>query len=554
MRTKKLFRLLGVFGLGLGLVVFYNNCGKGQTAENFTSFSSSGIVTYNAADICSEEDITVFSRGFHPFLSYTCKNCHVDGPGKGTFASPDVKTAFAGFMQVGYSKISQYAVSGSHNPPYTGSQNTEVISSFRLQWQTYQRDKAQCGTTTPVAEVYKPEFETASQLIPKINGTTTTTRVNGANVTITNFDRRVLTWNLNSSLVSLNGKTIPNLTGVQLSVTVTGMLIPSGETAYVFSLPTLKVGTSSLHVKGLNFRLNGFPISYATTFKNLDINAYMGTTALLSPGSLVSVGPLGASDTLAVQLNNIEIIDLPAPPPPPSVRFTLSNLTIQPTQLGIANKVTITVQVDGDMVDPISVPVQVASTYPSGEIPAVGIVGEGRNRFDWDYQFDPSTSTSLNINPSQKTVSFNVIFSDDLRNDPDKVLRLELGDPLGAVLGTNKTLRISLPDYNPAYTGSAPTFAQLMNPKSGILGVNCVKCHNSVQRQGGYDMTDYREMVSKGIIVPGNPNLLQHKMYRRIRADLAELEGLQSMPLDGYRPQNEIDLITEWLAAGAQNN
>jgi hypothetical protein len=546
--------------IGSTLLLSYNNCGKGRSADSATSsLSSLGVDSLNQADVCNEEEIDVFDRGYHQFLAETCKNCHINGPGKGTFASPDKAMAFSGFQMLGYDKISQYAVNNSHNPPYTGTQNLEIINSLRLQWQTFENMKATCngGTgATTATEVFTPEFETTAQTIPQITSTTTMVKVNGVDTSVTTFDRKVLTWDLNATLSTLNGKAVPNLNGAQLSVTVSGFRIPTGETAYLISLPMLKVGNNSLHVKGLNFRINGFAVSYATTFKRVDMNAYMGTSVLLSPGSLVSVGRLGASDTLAVQFGDLEIVTLAAPPPPPSVQFSVQSMTIQSNQLGYDHKVTIQVDVTGDNVDSISVPVNfdAATTYPPGEVVANSVLGMGQNRFDWDYRVDATTSTSLNFKPYQKSATFNLIFSDDLRADPAKVLRLSLGTPLGASLGTNSKLRISIPNYAPAPTGSAPTFSLLMNPKSGVLGINCVKCHNSVQLQGGYDMTDYQDMKNRGIIVPGNLDPNQHKMFRRMNADDPNLQGLQSMPLDGFLPRDQVDLVNQWILDGAKNN
>src|SRR5690606_10810300 len=130
---------------------------------------------------------------------------------------------------------------------------------------------------------------------PPIVGKTTTSRVGGADVTTTTYNREVLTWDLQKSLVSLNGKALRDLTGAQLSVTLRGMKLLTCESAYLISLPLLKVGNNSLHIQGLNFRLNGFPINYATTFKELDRRVYQNTTDLLSPGTLVSIGPLGTA-------------------------------------------------------------------------------------------------------------------------------------------------------------------------------------------------------------------------------------------------------------------
>lgn len=560
--SQSILRNLIFVGIGATTLIAYNNCGKGQTAESMSTQSSLGLSssTYNAADICSEDEINVFGRGYHQFLKETCKNCHIAGPGKGTFASPDLQSAWSGFSMLGYDKISQYAVNNSHNPPYTGSQNLEVINNLRIQWQTFQKDRATCGngssTTTTVSTVFSPEYETTTQMIPKINSSTSVIKVNGIDTSMTFYDRKVLSWNLANTLGSLKGKAIPNLVGAELSVTVTGFVIPTGQTAYLLTMPMVKVGSKSLHVKGLNFRLNGFAVGYATTFKKIDINAYQQTQVLLGSGSLVSVGPLGSSDSLSVQIEDIETIEMEAPPPPPSVQFRAVAATILKGQLGSSNKVKFDVEVVGDNLEALSVPLNFGSAadYLSGEVAAVSILGSnGQNRFDWDYKLAPGSSTSINFRPGQKLASFEIIFSDDERFDSDKVLRLNLGTPLGATLGANSKLKISLPNYNPEYAGSAPTFSLLMKSTS-VLGKNCVTCHNSVQKQGGYDMTDYEDMKLRGIIVPGDTIGEHHKMYRRMNADSPNLEGLQSMPLDGFRPRSEVDLVNQWILDGARNN
>jgi hypothetical protein len=557
-----ILRNLLLVGIGATTLFAYNNCGKGQTAESLSS--SSGIdmssALYNAADICSEEEINVFARGYHQFLKDTCKNCHVAGPGKGSFASPEIQSAFNGFSMLGYDKISQYAVNNSHNPPYTGSQNLEIVNSMRIQWQTFQRDRTSCGdgstSTVNSPTVFSPEFETTVQDIQKVNSTTSVVNINGVQTPVTTYDRRVLTWNLGNSLASLQGKAIPNLNGAQLSVTVTGFVIPTGQTAYLITLPTLRVGQNSLRVKGLNFRLNGFRVGYATTFKKIDMYAYKDSTVLLGPGSLVSVGPLGSNDTLSVQIGDIEIVSMDAPPPPPSVQFKVAEVTILPTNLGYANKVRFEVEVLGNNIEALSVPVNFASAgqYQAGETPATGLLGNnGQNRFDWDYRLAIGSTTSLNFKPDQKTASFEIVFSDDERFDVDKVLRVSLGTPLGATLAPISSLKVNLPNYNAEYTGGAPTFNLLMKSTS-VLGKHCVQCHNSVQKQGGYDMTDYEDMKTRGIIIPGDLVGNNHKMFRRMNADAPNLEQLQSMPLNGFRPRSEVDLVNQWILDGARNN
>jgi hypothetical protein len=61
-------------------------------------------------------------------------------------------------------------------------------------------------------------------------------------------------------------------------------------------------------------------------------------------------------------------------------------------------------------------------------------------------------------------------------------------------------------------------------------------------------------MKARGIIVPGNLDPNQHKMYRRMNADDPNLQGLQSMPLDGFLPRDVVDLVNQWILDGAKNN
>ncbi len=531
---------------GVVLLLAYNNCAKSSTkGEVGTGSQTPPGQTFNAADVCKEQDIEVFSKGYHQFLSTSCKTCHVSGPGRGTFAHPDKAIAYDAFSNLGFEKISNYAVSGSHNLPYTGPQNTDVVNQMRTQWQAYLTAKAKCsGSTSPtIVQTFTPEYETTTLSIPRSIGSAT-----GA------YPREVLKWDLGTTLSSLKGKAMPNLSGVELSMTVTGYKTASGETAYLFTMPTLKVAGNSLNVKGLNLRLNGFPVRYATTFKVLDSSVYQNTAAMLSPGSLVSVGPYTANDTLALQLGSIEIVNMPPPPPLPAVQFAVGAMTLQRTNLGYANKVPIQVTVTGENLNAISVGVSSGgpNDYPAGEISAASVVGTDYNRFDWDYRVDPATPLAITFSENQKVASFNLIFSDDLRAKGIKTLRLKLGTPLGGSLGGNRVLVITIPNLNPPYSGIAPTFTQLMNKDSGILGRYCIKCHNSVLKEGGYDMTDYQQMVDRRVLIPGDP--INSKMFFRMNAEAPNNAGLGAMPQDGFLPRDIAELVEQWIRAGALNN
>ena len=88
-----------------------------------------------------------------------------------------------------------------------------------------------------------------------------------------------------------------------------------------------------------------------------------------------------------------------------------------------------------------------------------------------------------------------------------------------------------------------------MDPKSGILGLNCVKCHNSQLMAGGYDMTDYELMITRKVLIPGN---VDSKMYVRIHPTPEFLA--KPMPQDGFLPQALIYEVERWLMNGAHNN
>ncbi len=64
-------------------------------------------------------------------------------------------------------------------------------------------------------------------------------------------------------------------------------------------------------------------------------------------------------------------------------------------------------------------------------------------------------------------------------------------------------------------------------------------------------MTNYEDMIAKGVIIPGD---VTSKMYRRMDKNDANLEGLTSMPLTGYLPSLEVNIVKSWILNGAKND
>jgi hypothetical protein len=540
------------------IAVSFNNCSDQYLSKVESSKLQNTDAQNTLVDLCKETEESLFEKGYHNFLSTTCKNCHVVGPGKGNFADPNPASAFTGFKMLGYDKISRYALSDSHNPPFTGTHNVEVVNQLRLQWQTYLTQQSSCGNSAnaSTSESIDYQFITSEKALPSIASKVETVTINGTQTSLTTFERKQIKWSLNSELFPLSKATVPNLTNVEFTITVTGFQTSTGERALLVTAPTVKVADQSVSIKGLKIKLNGFVNKYSSTYNNLSENIYQNTSTMISAGSSVFVGNFSEKDQLSIEFGSIELIQMAAPPPPATVQFVSTEFTIQKINQGFANQVVFDVEVVGTSFSPIHLSVRSVDSnrYASNELEARSILGnDGRNRFDWDYQFDPSRNGNIQIGATQKKASFAIIFSDDERFEPTRVLKLEITSALGAQIGNKNIMTITIPSFASQSTSGIPTFSQLMS-KSGILNNNCVKCHNSALKMGGYDMTNYQDMVNRRIIIPGDPNGNNHKMFRRMNADAPNIEGLQPMPLDQFLTRDLVQFVEQWILNGAKNN
>ncbi|MGE3756655.1 MAG: c-type cytochrome domain-containing protein [Pseudobdellovibrionaceae bacterium] len=528
-----------------------------------------------SGDICEDQLIQLFAAGYHTFLKTNCAFCHNTGPGKGRFATDDVLTAYADFKTIGYSAISDKATSSSHNPPYTGPQHVQDVNDNRLAWTQGLNEYGKCKGID-IGMVQDPDalITLITKAVP---------------IPTMNFDEeKTIAWNLQGDLSVYENRisSLPAIPGGRISVRISRRQTSGGESYYRIRSPNLIGNTVDTQIKGLHFFLNGRLLKYPTTFNYVDIGiraASSNTAAsLISAGSLVAAGVFSDADTLSLALEELNPTTLPPPPPPLGIQF--SGPTIM-THLGEVGYIDIPVDLSADPLDLNMAEVSATSEALCGQddgekeilvnstdcLPEVythlcpsgtcsvsdmnfkrarSTTGATYNRFDWDYKF-PSTTLMFSGMERQKTIRIHL--SDDRRKETNRILTVKLTSlSPNLEVGSAQTVRILIPKIdNPLPTVGVPTFTELMDPNTGILGVNCYKCHNSSKLEGGYDMSNYALMIQRQILVPGSTD---SKMFRRMNANDPNYENLQPMPLDGFLDEAYIRLVEKWILDGAKNN
>ncbi|MEN0059093.1 MAG: c-type cytochrome domain-containing protein, partial [Bdellovibrio sp.] len=181
---------------------------------------------------------------------------------------------------------------------------------------------------------------------------------------------------------------------------------------------------------------------------------------------------------------------------------------------------------------------------------ARSVVGTTYNRFDWDFKFQ---STSLVFLPGEQKKTLQVKFSKDIRKEDNFLLTLKLEAGLGDVVVGSSALKHFVIEKisHPTPPVGVARFQDLMQPVNGILAVNCMQCHNSTKREGQYDISNYEEMISRGVLVPGSTT---SKMFRRINPMDPDWANLQPMPRTGPMEDSYIRAVQKWIEAGAPNN
>lgn len=565
------------------MVLFFNNCkGKSEGALNLdeAAVGASGGGSGATGTLCEQDIKNLYARGWQEFLKTNCSTCHSNGPGKGRFASADLNIGFDEFQAVGYVKIASNAVNPSHNAPYSGVQHTQVVNEMKVEWQKGLQDYAACtgdGSVIPQeSQIEKISLRTSAKAVGTANDGVPTP----------------ITFDLNTELTRVKGTDLlASVPGARFTIYVTRLKNAGGFTYYSFSSPKIHGSTVDVQLEGIFINLNGFLLNYPTTFSYVNKGIRGGSTntgvgdvsGLISTGSLVAPKVILPTDTISVSFINITRVTLPPPPPPITVSIGGAR-TVEVTP-GTAF-IDVSVNLSAAAVEPVVVTLsenndlcgtavtltnsntffrtlsasclpQVYNTIcPSGSCSAAAlnfgrarsVTGATYNRFDWDYKFP---TNSVTFNPGESTKTLRVHFSTDVRYERNRVLTFDIASILGPVtLGANTSVNYVVNKYsNPVPDPDILTFSQLMSPTAGILGQNCVKCHNSTDNAGGYDMTDYQLMIARRVLIPRDTN---SKMYVRMHPTPEFLA--KPMPQDGFLEQPAILEVEKWLLDGAYNN
>jgi hypothetical protein len=269
--ARKFKQLAIIFVLACVSVVSFQNCGADFAVREGLSLSSSGLA-------CEAQLKSQFESTYAPWLQTNCSNCHVTGPGKGSFASSNTTTSFSAFLLATSDRIDTLAVSSSHAAPFTGTQNQEAINAVSGSWnQAVDACKAGTGQTdtSGAATIAKSMAATATD--------------------------KDLTWNLDSELQT----GAEDLGGATLTIAVR-VVTANGYTTYFFNRPRLKAGTRPIHIGKMMLKINNQMQSLGTTWSQLDAVVPAGQTVTLSTSQLFLEYFPTTDDKLSISLGTLE--------------------------------------------------------------------------------------------------------------------------------------------------------------------------------------------------------------------------------------------------------
>lgn len=527
----------------------------------------------------------IFRDTFHPFLVSNCASCHIrGGQGNGRFASSSVDEAFDDFYFTGFRRIADMAVDANHNFPFTGPQHQEEIQSILARY-------TDLVSQDSSLEIPSDIFEVEAQVV-------TTARLLAFN----DAGQRQLLWNLgyNRERLAATNTVEPELLAkLDVTTQLTQVENVSGTVGFSVASPEFHLRAdagSDLFVVGAFYERDG-KIIERNMFYSLAACVRQGESAKLSDtGSFLVEDRTGSSQSLRLHILKIEKTTCSRPEELPKVSFAVRETRINegsPPKDPVARlqwaqqaypTVRIQVRLDKAPKQPVYVSV-VRSDETRGNVQARccdRLQPENIEVFRglWDYHFDRADLVFYPPEPGQDPVlvqEFIVQINDDERpNDPysdditegdeaEETLVLELRNLVGATSGsiTKTNLVIvnddvlsaaELGDYDANYTYEG-LYKNVFTSRDASL--RCIGCHNSVIRAKGYDITNYKHLISSQVVVPGQH--LQSDMYRRI-AMWKEL-GLQPMPLNTSQGGGNSGVDTSfyrvleiWINSGAKND
>lgn len=262
--TRKLISL-SLFTL---LLVSFQNC-----SSDFMPHGQDAMLS--TLNVCDADLSTVFASTYHPFLSTTCKSCHVSGPGKGAFASPVVAVAYRDFQLATAEKVTQYALNPNH-APVAGPQNQAALDSAKGAWDSTMAAKASCQGTGLDATIKKT-------IARQINATAA---------------YKTFSWNLDTELVT----NAASYDAATFSINVKMTTLASGQKIYYFSSPTVTTKSKALHLKNLEVYINGVKLPQVTAWTEIDQTIAAAQTAVKISTS-VATAEFSVESTDVIQIS-----------------------------------------------------------------------------------------------------------------------------------------------------------------------------------------------------------------------------------------------------------
>jgi hypothetical protein len=563
------------------LMAGFNNCSTGfdtnMSSNESASLSGATVGGGTGGGLCEESLLGLYGRGYYKFVREKCISCHATDSDKPQFASPDINWAYKVFMDKGYTRVSDNAINIGHQAGFTGPQNIQPINELRLEWQQGLKEYNQCqgvatGSNTAIDPATLLSLETSRLQLPVLA-----------------LDKQErISWDLTTQLTKITPEAvIPTIPGAKLSILITRQQTAGGEDYYTLTKPMIFGSSVDIKIKTMYVYINGRPLKYPTTFKFLSAAIRAGSkedvTGLLSTGGLTAPGTISSQDYISLAFEKLEDTKLPAPKPPilanltgPLVRFVNSASGTLDFEVALSDipdePVTLTVSEEGSAMcgagaDDFVIPSANPGTNCLPEVfQAMGsqgmatpehlklgrarsVVGNEYNRYDWDYRYSVNSMTLAGVDTKR---AFSIEFSNDIRREENRVLRLKLNIASSSALpGTQDLIYVVIRRQdNPVPAPGEVTFTQLMSSK-GVLQRNCVGCHNSRDRNGQYDMTDYNLMLARKVLIPGSN---RSEMYVRMNEMDRVASGKASMPIIGSLPYEYIEPVSEWILNGAKNN
>lgn len=591
--------------------LMYVNCGSTHQGTSSSELSSSAVMK------------PLFEETFYPFLQTNCNSCHVrNGSGNGRFASSSLEEAYQDFSYMGVIKIADYAVSDSHNYPFSGAHHEQSINEILNQWKEGLADN-NIEEDSHIFDV-EPHFILNSKLLGFSE----------------DIGSRTILWNLAENFTSKSSEntlTPEEMSKVMISSQVSMVNNVTGQIGYAISAPEVHVDASSptdFMITGAVYNLNGKLIE-KNTFYSLRKCIRKGESGKISnSGSIFHERKYIESDRIGVALLSLEKTTCPDPESLPTLSFSYAGtvdgaIEVEEGNIGrpaeYVNKpypsVKVKVQLDQAPKSTVYVSVVVSENTKTNVVQrccmTLADVDEPVRRGDWDFDFDRADLVFYPPGPNEDPVleqTITVLIADDERPEDDETVILSLVSVTDANLDdSKKTIKIKILDESSSKpdrhymkdsggdyildgkgnkiqqlgfydvnrdeygneifvdeqgrpfeeavqwipTSSAVTYSQLYDTifNSSQANKRCIQCHNSSFQAGGYDVTDYKQMLQSGIVVPAKRD--QSDFIRRI-VDFKLLQ-LNPMPLDsgggqsGTKPEWH-DLLEKWVQQGARNN